>query len=136
MKKFCFVLLFVGLFFVTNVFAVVSSPYPVNTKQSDNTTLTIKLFGDERLSWASTLDGYTLLRNEKQDFVYAVLDKNDNILPSNIIAHNERERTQEELTFLSSIQKNLFFSKEQLSLVRQYNAARYDFEKKISKKNT
>ncbi len=135
MRRFFSVLLVAMLVSLQTVFAVVSVPKPVNVGQSDGTTLTIKLSGDERLSWASTLDGYTLLRDNKQNYVYAVSDKQGGIIPSSVIAHNEGERTQEELRFLSSINKNLFFSEEQLSLVRQYNAARYDFEKKIKEKS-
>lgn len=134
MKRFFSVLLVAMLISLQTVFAVVSVPKPVNVKQTDGTTLTIKLSGDERLSWASTLDGYTLLRDDKQNYVYAVSDKQGGIIPSSVIAHNERERSREELQFLSSINKNLFFSAEQLSLVRQYNTARYDFDKKIKEK--
>ncbi|MDO5759500.1 MAG: M6 family metalloprotease domain-containing protein, partial [Bacteroidota bacterium] len=136
MKRFAFLLLFAMLFSLQTVFAVVSTPNPINTQQSDNTILTIRLLGDEKLSWAKTLDGYTLLRNDNQDYVYAISDKRNGIIPSNVIAHNEGERSKEELDFLSSISKHLFFSHEQLTLVRQYNEARYNFEKKIKEKNT
>lgn len=137
MKRFFFVLLVAILMSLQTVFAVVSVPKPVNVGQSDGTTLTIRLSGDEKLSWASTLDGYTLLRdNQQKNYVYAISDKQGGIIPSSVIAHNEGERSREELQFLSSINKNLFFSEEQLSLVRQYNAARYDFEKKIKEKTT
>ncbi len=135
MKKAFFLFLFVMVLNLQNIFATIANPNPTDVKQSDKTTLTLRLFGDERLNWASTLDGYTLLRAENQDYVYAVSDKRSGMIPSNVIAHNESERTQEELAFLSTITKHLFFSDEQLSLVRQYNEALYDFKQKtLSKK--
>ncbi|MGC4115373.1 MAG: M6 family metalloprotease domain-containing protein [Myxococcales bacterium] len=35
-------------------------PRPVQVKNADGTTLTVRMFGDEFLSWAEDLDGYTL----------------------------------------------------------------------------
>lgn len=136
MKRAFFLFLFVMVLNLQNTFATVADPKPVDVKQSDKTTLTLKLFGDERLNWASSLDGYTLLRAENQDYVYAISDKRRGMIPSNVIAHNEGDRSQEELAFLSTISKNLFFSDEQLSLVKQYNEALYDFKQKSFTRKT
>lgn len=120
------------IFSANMLWAVVADPKPIDVRQSDGTTLTIKLGGDERLHWVSTLDEYTLMRNSNNDYVYAVRSKDGGIAPSDILAHNPQSRTQEELAFLSSVSKRLFYSEEQLSLVRQYNAARFDFENKVA----
>lgn len=136
MKRAFFLFLFVMVLNLQNTFATVADPKPLDVKQSDKTTLTLKLFGDERLNWASSLDGYTLLRAENQDYVYAMSDGKRGMIPSNVVAHNEGERSQEEIAFLSTVSKNLFFSEEQLSLVRQYNEALYDFKQKSFTRKT
>ena len=47
MKRTFFLFLFVMVLNLQNTFATVADPKPVDVKQSDKTTLTLKLFGDE-----------------------------------------------------------------------------------------
>lgn len=82
--------------------------------QSDNTELSLLLKGDEKVNWAKTIDGYTLLNAKNGDYVYAILDNKGGIMPSKIIAHNENQRNREELSFLRTINKDLFYSSDQI----------------------
>lgn len=87
----------------------------VNYTQPDGSNITIILYGDEKLHWASTLDGYTVLSTRKGYYVYAFLDEKGNLNPSDIIVHNINLRNREEMKFLSKTRKNLFFNKLQTS---------------------
>jgi len=94
-------------------------PHQISVKQSDKTLLSLFLKGDEKVNWAKTTDGFTLLRAKNGDFVYAISDSKGGITPSNVIAHNEGARNSEELDFIKTLDNNLFFSSEQLSTLKQ-----------------
>lgn len=100
-------------------FAVPANPKPVTVVQPNGKHLTFILQGDERVNWAKTLDGYSLLSNKDGNKVYAMLDANGNMVASNVLACNPEERSAEEIAFLSTIQPNLFFSTEQIRIKRE-----------------
>ena len=93
---------------------VPASYKPIEYKQPDNTVLTIILKGDEKLHWAETIDGYTLIANEKNGYEYAKLDKSKNMITSKKLAHNQNSRTKREIRFLKKVQKGLSFSEYQI----------------------
>lgn len=111
---------------VNNVFAVPAYPNLVTVTQPDGTTLRVFLKGDERVKWAESEDGYTLLRNTQGVFEYAVKDANDNLLTSGIKAHNYSQREEAEVSFLSTCVKELTFSVNQVS-ENQENGPRVSF---------
>lgn len=115
--------------------AVVADPNIKQVKQSDGTFLSIKLKGDERVSWAKTLDGYTLMHNSNSDFVYAISDGKNGMIPSDVIAHNSEFRSERERNFISQLDTNLFYSAEQISLLKQYFEASKDFISRVNKKS-
>ncbi len=131
MKKSLIILLFSLLCFSSSMATVVKST-PTQVRQSDGTTLTVIPFGDERVAWYRTLDEYTLMINTNNDFVYAIDNGQGGMKPSNIIAHNIEDRSKEENDFLASIKKKLFYSSEQVSLMKQYIDATIDYNKKIT----
>jgi M6 family metalloprotease-like protein len=95
-------------------FAVPADKKPITIKQPNGKTLTFILQGDERISWASTLDNYSLLYNKNGNWVYAVIDDNGDMIASDILACNKEERSQDELAFLSNVKVNLFYSQKQV----------------------
>lgn len=113
--------------FTSNLFAVVAYPYPINYNQSDNTQLTVSLRGDEKINWGKTTDDYTLMRAKNGDWVYAIPNANGGMQPSDMIAHNPGQRTEEETLFLSTIDKSLFYSQEQISYLKQLWDINADF---------
>lgn len=121
-----FALLVVGI--TTNLFAVVAYPYPLEFRQSDNSYLTVQMRGDERVSWGKTTDDYTLMRAKNGDWVYAISNGSGGMIPSSMIAHNPNERSSEELAFISSLDKALFYSKEQISYLKQLWEINEDFQ--------
>ena len=53
---------------------VIAYPYPVKVTQPDGTTITVTLQGDEKVKWAITTDGYTLMYNNRGVYEYAIQD--------------------------------------------------------------
>lgn len=105
--------------FTTNV--VNASPaYPgwIDFKQANGSVIKIQLQGDEQVRWAITPDGYTLLMNKNGNYEYAVKDFQGDIQPSGYIATNLDERTKSAKDFLNSIEKGLFYSQEQISMLK------------------
>ena len=121
-----FALLVVGI--TTNLFAVVAYPYPLEFRQSDNSYLTVQMRGDERVSWGKTTDDYTLMRAKNGDWVYAISNGSGGMIPSTMIAHNPNERSSQEISFISNLDKALFYSKEQISYLKQLWEINEDFQ--------
>lgn len=120
MKKSKKIIVFViGLFMCLNVFAVPANTKPITITQPNGKTLTFVLKGDERVHWYETLDGYTLLRNEEGDLEFACVDENNILQVSGILACNQEERDEIELSFLQTIKPQLFFSQQQLKEKRE-----------------
>jgi len=113
-------LFFALLVFITPIlFAVPAYPEPVTTTQPDGSEITVRIKGDERINWYETLDGYTLLFDKNGFFVYAYLDGDGNLQPSHVIATNIEERDFVANTFLSTIDKNLYYSDMQRHFMLQ-----------------
>lgn len=96
-------------------FAIPANKKPITKKQSNGSTITFVLQGDEHLNWAVTLDGYTLLANQNGDYVYAIKNNQGNLIASDVIATNENERKAVEKSFVANLQKDLRFSQEQIA---------------------
>lgn len=126
-KTIFFILSVITLGMLQTMHAVPADPGPITIKQPNGKTLTLVQKGDEYFHWAITLDGYTLVRDETQTWVYAMPDANGNLVSSGVIACNVEERSQEDRTFLKTISPGLFFSAEQIKNERQHPAS--DFMK-------
>ncbi|MGP1515809.1 MAG: M6 family metalloprotease domain-containing protein [Bacteroidales bacterium] len=97
--------------FVTH--AIPADPKPIIIKQPNGKTLTFYLKGDERMSWAVTTDGYTLLTNAKGNLVYAIQDDRGSMVASDILAADSDQRTIKDLRFLKKVKKNIAYSDQQ-----------------------
>lgn len=96
MRKILFVLplLFLGLF-ANHTWASPAYPYPITITQPDGSVVTVVLKGDEHLKWAQTTDGYTILRNAKGVYEYAVNDRVEGLVLSGKVAHDPALRKVE-----------------------------------------
>jgi M6 family metalloprotease-like protein len=119
--------LFLGL---NNLQGVPAYPGLIQQIQSDGTVLDYYLFGDEDFSWAQTTDEYTILRNEKGDYVYMIRDSKGDLVLSTVIAHNPGQRNAGEELFVSTLETKMWFSKNQMDLVNQAIAV-YKSERSI-----
>ncbi len=113
-KYFKIVFFFLSVFAFMFVFAVPADETPITIIQPNGKKLTFILRGDEHLHWFESLDGYTLLKNENGDLEFACTDENEILQLSGILACNEEERDEIELSFLKTIKPKLFYSEEQL----------------------
>ena len=99
------------LFMVAMMTCVSSLAIPANrgmvqVPQPDGTLLTIDLVGDEFYHFNTTADGYTLLMTDAGAYVYAQREGNS-LVPTSILAHDEGQRTAQELALLANTSKRL-----------------------------
>jgi M6 family metalloprotease-like protein len=128
--KYTFLILFVCIAMVGK--AMPAYPGLVDYKQPDGTTVKVYLLGDERMKYAETEDGYTLMNNKKGYLEYAAPDKNGDIAPCGIVAKNSANRDNKTKTRLAKIPKHIQYSKAQRTMrmkIRQI----IDSEQKLQK---
>lgn len=118
MKKIGFLGLFLSIF-ISNILAIDAYPGLIRFRQPDQKTIvSIYMKGDEKVHWAETIDGYSLITDDKGYFVYATLDENEDLVPTKYIATDVEERTSEVHSFLSHTPKHLLFSQRQVSAMQ------------------
>lgn len=84
----------------SQAFAVEACPDPATVTQPDGSTITLLLHGDEWFSYSTTVDGYTVVKDEADGFFkYAVLN-HDELVAGSIVAHDAANRTAVEKTAL------------------------------------
>lgn len=88
-----------------------ANPSPMTFVQSDGTSITVLLHGDEHFSWFSTADG-VLLARQGNDFHVATVQADGTLSASGIIAHMPALRTAEETTLIGKQDQKAFFSEE------------------------
>jgi len=118
--------LLIGTLFVMLSTVAYSVPAPdefVEIKQPNNSTVTVKVRGDERINWLESKEGYTLLRNDENYVVYATQNADGDLVPSNHKYYSTTQNAeqfqsvelQKELQkFLETTPKNLFYSNSQI----------------------
>ena len=89
--------------------AMPALPHPVTVVQPDGTKVTVLLRGDEHLHWAETLDGFTLLRDNKGYFTFAKTGKSGKLEPSTL-----RFTGSSQAAKLNGIKPGLRFLKSQV----------------------
>lgn len=119
MKQIIYIALAILFFTSQQVSAVPAYPHPIQYKQPDGSVITIMLKGDERVHWATTFEGYTLLVNKTGFYEYAQKDAAGDLTLSGIRVHNVDKRTSDEKAFLQTAEKDLRYSREQVNLLKQ-----------------
>jgi hypothetical protein len=61
-------------------------PFPVTVSQPDGGAVELRGMGDGFLNWYETADGYTVLKDPKGYYMYAVVDEEGRLVPSDIPA--------------------------------------------------
>ena len=114
MKK---LLLWVALTFlsITQMWAITANPELIRFHQPESEIfLNIYLKGDEKVHWAETEDGYTLLHADNGALMYAMVNENGNLVASSYLATDPKDRSEEVINFLANTKKHLHFSKAQV----------------------
>lgn len=78
-----------------NAKAVIAYPYPQQVVQPDGSTLTIQMHGDEWLNFATTLDGYTVVQDNRGYYTFAE-KANGNLVATNHVARDNRSAADAE----------------------------------------
>ena len=116
--------------------AVIAYPELIKFMQPDkSTTVMLYLKGDERVHWAETVDGYSLVTNNDGYFVYATKDAMGNMVPSDFIATDVENRTPQVVRFLENTSKHLRYSKMQIYALLSLWEIKGDLSAKAQKSN-
>lgn len=118
MKKLFFFLSCIALL-NNQLFAVPAYPNLIDYKHPDGTTITIRLMGDEKVNWAETSDGYSILLNKDGFYEYTMLNEENDMVRTGIRAFNHEDRSNSEKIFLNTINKGIRFSESQVHLMKQ-----------------
>jgi len=88
------------------------------------TIITIMLKGDEKVHWAESEEGYSLLYGPEGALYYAMSDNKGGMEPSTYLALPKEQLSHEAMIFLSQTPKHLRFSKDQInSMLSMWNIA-------------
>lgn len=118
MNKRVLVILF---FILSAIFSGQTAPaYPdlILVDQPNGEKISVYIKGDEKIRWMESEDGYSLLYNSENFIVYAILDENQNMVPSSIVAQNSMLRSSQTTDFLKNVPKKLFYSESQINAFR------------------
>ncbi len=101
----------------TAVFARPANPNPIEVEQPDGSKITIILKGDERIKWAETQDGYSLLRGQDGFWEYAAKAENGDMIASGVRLSDNVEEAKsaskgEKHIMFSTAQKQAIFASE------------------------
>lgn len=117
--KYAPIRLFAFLFFffsIASSWAIPAFPKLINFQQPNNgPKVQLYLMGDEKVHWAESVDGYTLLYDNEGYFCYAERDAYGDLVPSIYRANDITSRTPQEIFFLQTLTKHLRYSHEQVS---------------------
>jgi M6 family metalloprotease-like protein len=88
---------------IYEAYAVRAIPLPVEVTQPDGSTLVIRLHGDEFFHYTTTEDGFMVVKNAQNFYVYAQVSQLGQVLPTALIARNSNARSAADAVFLKSI---------------------------------
>ncbi|TVQ90686.1 MAG: M6 family metalloprotease domain-containing protein [Bacteroidetes bacterium] len=124
----CILLLSIILFISPALYSVPAYPGLVKYKQPDGSIIHIYLKGDEKINWAETPDGYTILVTNVGEYQYAIPNKAGDLVFSGIAVSDVRSLEEEEL--LHSLEKGLFFSENQVEMMLSVWEMRDEFRQR------
>jgi len=104
---------------IQSLMAIPAVPWPVEKQQPDGTKITVYIKGDEKLHWMESEDGYTLLYNDRQAVVYAFLNEEGNLAPSDIMYTNTVAKSTPDLLSQKGIVPGLQYSQAQVNTIKQ-----------------
>lgn len=101
------ILLFVAA--ATTAFAAKAYSGTIAARQSDGTTVEVRMYGDERLHWFATTDG-VLLSRVGTDYYVAAVTAEGELRPTSTLAHEALLRTDSERMLAAGQNRDKFFS--------------------------
>ena len=110
--------------------AVPAYPGPIKVTQADGSQLTIRLFGDEYGSYATTEDNHLLLR-DGGSYCYATLAADGRVVSTGVRASEMANRTAAERTLLAGINDAQTISARQAEIQTVASPLRADYAKRF-----
>ncbi len=107
MRRILFAIL--GIMTTLTTWGVGAYPLPVDVRQSDGTTLTILLHGDEDFHYYTTSDGVLLVQQDGAYYIGAVDDMGQ-LTATRQLAHNRELRTPQEKQLAEAQQRETFLN--------------------------
>ena len=83
---------------------------PVQVRQSDGTTITVILRGDEHINWYTTLDGVLLVQSADNSYYVGKVTKDGRLIATQQLAHEAAWRSNAETNLISKQDKDKFYS--------------------------
>lgn len=83
---------------------------PVQVRQSDGTTITVILRGDEHINWYTTLDGVLLVQAADNSYYVGKVTKDGRLIATQQLAHEAAWRSNAETNLISKQDKDKFYS--------------------------
>lgn len=99
--------------------AIIAYPNPIEYTLPDGSKINIVLMGDEKVRWAQTIDGYSILMNKEGFYEYAVLNDKGDMVRSGLKVSEVMKRSEVEEQLISKVGKGIRFSTSQISLMKQ-----------------
>lgn len=90
--------------FAGKALAIPAYHHPIKYTQPDGSVITIVGHGDEHLSFVTTTDGYTIVKDAKGFYRYAAKE-NGKLIPTNYLAHDKELRSAAEENYLAGMVK-------------------------------
>jgi M6 family metalloprotease-like protein len=118
MKTYYFVLTSLLLLVSSAIYASPAYPSLLKMKQPNGTEISLFLKGDEKIRWMESEDGYSLLYDKNKYIVYAILNEEGNMVPSNIVAEDVSLRSTSIENQLKNIPKRLKYSDSQINSLK------------------
>ena len=92
------------------VWGAKANSIPVQVRQSDGTTITVILRGDEHINWYTTLDGVLLVQAADNSYYVGKVTKDGRLIATQQLAHEAAWRSSAETNLIRKQDKDKFYS--------------------------
>ena len=95
------------------VWGAKANSIPVQVRQSDGTTITVILRGDEHINWYTTLDGVLLVQAADNSYYVGKVTKDGRLIATQQLAHEAAWRSNAERNLIDKQDKVFLLSKNE-----------------------
>ena len=92
------------------VWGAKANSIPIQVRQSDGTTITVILRGDEHINWYTTLDGVLLVQAADNSYYVGKVTKDGRLIATQQLAHEAAGRSNAETNLISKQDKDKSYS--------------------------
>ena len=92
------------------VWVAKANSIPVQVRQSDGTTITVILRGDEHINWYTTLDGVLLVQAADNSYYVGKVTKDGRLIATQQLAHEAAWRSSTETNLIRKQDKDKFYT--------------------------